>query len=64
MEKQFMEVRSEDGRQMFLNLNQIATFKQADGNNADTEIMLSSGHIIKIATQYHEFRKSLGLDKK
>ena len=63
MDIKFMEVRSEDGQQMFLNLSTIATFKQAKGNNADTEIMLVSGHTIKISTQYHEFRKSLGLDK-
>jgi hypothetical protein len=64
METKFIEVRSEDGQQMFLSVASIATFKQAKGNNADTEIMLISGHIVKIATQYHEFRKSLGLDKK
>ena len=63
MDTKFIEVRSEDGQQMFLNLNIIATFKQAKGNNSDTEIMLVSGHSIKISTQYHDFRKSLGLDK-
>jgi competence transcription factor ComK len=64
MDTKFMEVRSTDGQQMFLNTNTIVTFKQAKGNNAGTEIMLSSGHTFEIATQYHEFRKSLGLDKK
>ena len=63
MDTKFIEVRSEDGEQMFLNLNSIATFKQAKGNNSDTEIMLVSGHTIRISTQYHDFRKSLGLDK-
>ena len=63
METKFMEVRSSDGQQMFLNINTITTFKQAKGNSAGTEIMLFSGHTFEIATQYHEFRKLLGLDK-
>lgn len=64
MENNFMEVRSEDSQQMFINLNEIASFKQAKGNDMKTEIMYATGHTVLLATQFHEFRKSLGLDKK
>ena len=63
MDKQFIDVRDENGHQMFLRIDKIATFKQKSGTDG-TEIMFSSGHTIAIRTPHHEFRKELGLDKK
>lgn len=63
MDKIFIEVRNEKNSQMFLNVNQIASFRQALGNNMDTEITFSGGHTIVLKTQFHELRKILGLDK-
>lgn len=63
MDKIFIEVRDENQMQTFLNLNHVSTFKQAKGNGAWTELLLTNGQTIIIHVQFHEFRKSLGLDK-
>ncbi len=63
MQTNFIEVKDDQMRQMFLNLNQVISFKQAMGNDAWTDIKLANGETVIIKVLYHEFRKSLGLDK-
>lgn len=64
MNKDFIEVRDENNRQMFLNISHISTFKQGDGNNSPTMVIMSNGQLFKLSTDYPTFRNWLGLDKK
>ncbi len=64
MENKFIKITNEKGQEMYLNMDCIATVKQASGNAMDTEIRLSSGDVITSTIQFHQFRALVGWDKK